>query len=727
VLIKSDTANIARMFKTSTMRDDVLGFFSATADGAVANLNLENIRYTWIAFAGSDCTSAGYFCLGTYTGTGAVQDLTTGFQPDFVTVKNNDATGAHFKTTSLGANNQTIFYINVVKNSTGAYISALNSDGFSVGTTDSVAGGTFHYFAFKEKANFFKQGTYDGNSTDGTIISDVGFKPNWVAVKNGTNTTANNTYAFSNQTESYGNSPSYFSATANLVNMIKTIENSGFSLGTDVKVNATGDSYYYVAFGGVPAPSSSGTFRMAQGTYSGNGTSQAVTNIGFSPDLVIVKNDAAQISVFRTKLMRGDTTAYFTGATANLVNAITSITEDGFTVGGDARTNASGNTYQWQAFGNAYDPIDNAGASDFAIGAIYGNGLDNRDITKIPFQPNMVVVKSITNAGAAVFRTSSHVDDLTSYFQASADAANFVQALNTDGFQIGSGVTVNTSAVVYFWFAFKTGDNFKVGSYTGNTPSTQTIEIDPTAFQSNLIWTVPSNNVGGITKPSTLTDPASQYFLATANANTQITAITDKGFTVGTGTGANGAVKIYYSAWKIPYYAPPTNLPDIPGSPSFSSTSTTGTVVSWTAASGADYYVVQRATDRSGSPGLFRYVATTSGLSIGDNTLNPNQKYWYRVKSSNPNGYSGYSSENSVTTNAQALAIQTGYYIGTGDQFSISGLGFAPEMVLIKSDTANIARMFKTSTMRDDVLGFFSATADGAVANLNLEISDTHG
>jgi len=535
------------------MRDNVMGFFSATADGAVANINIENITYTWIAFAGSDCSSTGYFCLGAYTGTGAAQSITTGFQPDYVSVKNNEAVAANYKTTALGANNHSLLYINLVKNSTGAYISALNTDGFSVGTTNSVAGGTFFYFAFREKANFFKQGYYAGNSTDNTVISSIGFTPNLVIVKNGTNTSANNTYGFMNLTQSYGNNSSYFSATANLVNMVKGLEIDGFKLGTDVKVNTTGNTYYYLAFGGAPAPTGSGTFRMAQGSYTGNATKQTINNIGFKPDLVLIKGNSTGLQVFRTSLMGGNTSAYLGSTSANFADAIISLNDGSFDIGGSTAVNANNVVYQWQAFGNAYNPIENSGASDFAIGAYYGSGIDNRDIG-LPFTPDLVVIKKYgtsTNS-AGMLRTSVHPDDSSSYFLGTADAADFIQRFGTNSFQVGTNTAVNASAAINFWFAFKAGDNFKVGSYTGTTLAHD--EPIATGYQSNLIWTKTATAVGGVHKPSTLAGTASQYFLGTANATTQITGITEDGFSVGVGTGANAAATIRYMAWKIPAY-----------------------------------------------------------------------------------------------------------------------------------------------------------------------------
>jgi hypothetical protein len=562
VILKSDTTTIPTIFKTSAMRDNVMGYFSATADGSVANLNLENVTYTWVAFAGSDCSSTGYFCLGVYTGNGSAQNITTGFQPDYVSVKNNEAVAANYKTTVLGANNNSLFYINTVKNTTGAYISALNSDGFSVGTTNSVAGGTFFYFAFKEKANFFKQGSYTGNSTDDTVISGIGFQPDFVITKNGTNATANNTYAFMNLTQSYGNNSSYFSATANLVNMIKSLETDGFKLGTSVMVNATGDTYYYTAFGGAAAPTSSGTFRMAEGSYTGNGLQQTINNIGFKPDLVLIKGNSTGLQVFRTSLMGGNTSAYLGATTANFADGIVSLNDGSFDIGGSTAVNANGVVFQWQAFGNAYNPISNRGASDFAIGAYYGSGTDNRDIV-LPFQPDLVVVKKYgtsTNS-AAMLRTSVHPDDSSSYFLGTADAADFIQRFGTTSFQVGTNTAVNASASTYFWFAFKTGDNFKVGSYTG-TGSAHS-ETIATGYQSDLIWTKTATAVGGVHKPSTLAGTASQYFLGTANSTTQITGITADGFSVGTSTGANASgATIRYMAWKIPLYVISISISD---------------------------------------------------------------------------------------------------------------------------------------------------------------------
>ena len=56
--------------------------------------------------------------------------------------------------------------------------------------------------------------------------------------------------------------------------------------------------------------------------------------------------------------------------------------------------------------------------------------------------------------------------------------------------------------------------------------------------------------------------------------------------------------------------------------------------------------------------------------------------------------------------------VKTGYYIGNGRRLSITGLGFQPDLVIIKSDTANTAAVFKTSVMPVKNMAYFSATVD---------------
>ncbi|QQS17847.1 hypothetical protein IPL68_04235 [Candidatus Saccharibacteria bacterium] len=204
VMIKASTTAGVAVFKTSSMAASTTAFFSATADNAVtnisfsadgftvgtlANVNAVNVLYRWTAFNGSDCTATGYFCEGTYTGTGvAGRAITTGFQPNMVMVKRSTAVAAHFRTTSMAAN-RTEFFTSTAADTAGNYIASLSATGFTVGNTDNTNTATYYYVAFRSGAGSFAQGTYTGNATSRSITG-LGFQPDLVFVKNSTSATA---------------------------------------------------------------------------------------------------------------------------------------------------------------------------------------------------------------------------------------------------------------------------------------------------------------------------------------------------------------------------------------------------------------------------------------------------------------------------------------------------------------------------------------------------------
>ncbi|QQS20402.1 hypothetical protein IPL85_03125 [Candidatus Saccharibacteria bacterium] len=565
VIIRASTTAGVSVFKTSAMPAANVAYFNGTVDNTannitlnadgfsvatLANVNTANVLYRWYAFTGSDCSSTGYFCMGTYTGNGAAsRAITTGFQPDMVTVKRSTNVGAHFRTAAMAAN-RTEFFTTTAADTAGNYIASFAATSFTVGATDNVNGGVYNFFAFRGGAGSFAQGTYSGNATDNQDITGVGFQPDLVVVKNSTSATANNRRSIMSGDKHFGDLSSYLSdVVVDGVNMVQAMQSDGFQVGAGVNVNQTGTTMYWFAFGGAPSPAGTGTFSMAQGSYTGNGAARSISAIGFAPDLVIVKDNAANFAVFRIKQMAGDTTAYFASATADFAGGITSLGSDDFSLGTSTVTNTNGNTYHWQAFGNAYTSDTSSGSADFATGVYHGNGIGSRGIADIPFQPDLVAMKR-NSTTAATFRTSAHSGDISSFFAATADAANTVQSLLANGFQAGTNAAVNSSGSLYRWFAFKSGTNFSVGSYTGNGVNGRQVAAP---FWSDAIWVKRSTAVAGVLRPSTLAGTATQLFPNTANTATAITAINASGFTVGTNTATNTNGGLYrYAVWRVP-------------------------------------------------------------------------------------------------------------------------------------------------------------------------------
>lgn len=587
LMIKDDTADgdDGMIFKTSAMGSDTdtsskLGEAEADAsdliqtfdpdgftvgvDGgtdATQDMNLTNVRYNWIAFAGSDCSGSGNFCVGSYTGNGTSLSITSvGFQPDFVLVKGAGATRGLFKTSDMGANDSAYFSA-AAYNTSGTLITSFLSNGFTVGNSADVNTNstTYWYVAFKDTSEAMTTGTYTGNGADNrdySVASD--FNADFVIVRSGN--TSSSYGAVYNVTESYDDYSSFFTDTANAVNYIQKLTTDGFQLGSNAAVNESGVAQYYIAFAGAVDPTPSGTFQMATGTYVGDGAPRSIT-LGFAPDLVIIKVHAsgAAPAIYRTRTMWGDESLSLGTNATGFANGITSLNADGFTIGTNNWVNTNGATYAYQAFGNAFKPQTGAGAADFAIGTYLGNGIDDRRIVKVGFQADAVVVKGVASGAGrlAAFKTSAHTGQTSSYFSTLGDVTTALKqttATSTGGMLLGTVPSVNTVNIRYNWFAFKEGTNFDVGTYTG-TGSAQTIS---TPFQPDLAWAKRlSTNIEAVLRPSTDTGDSSSFFTASATTTDRITSFVSGGFTLGgerSETNANGGSYIY-AVWNDAEYA----------------------------------------------------------------------------------------------------------------------------------------------------------------------------
>ena len=287
VLIRSASSSGPGVFKTSAMPASVVAFTSANADntasqitldssgftlGTISNVNSANIYYRWIAIAGSNCSASGTFCVGTYTGDGtAIRNISVGFQPSVVIVKRSTAVAAHLRTSSQPVN-QTIFLNSNATDNAGNYIRNFGATDFQVGSLDNVNGATYYYVAFANVSGIFAEGTYTGDGIDNRNIN-VGFEPDFVFVKNSNNPTAANRRPLINFIESFGESSSHIGDNlTSIINAIKGFYNSGFIVGTSPQVNQPGDTFYWFAIKGVSNYSPSGSFQMATGSYTGNGT-----------------------------------------------------------------------------------------------------------------------------------------------------------------------------------------------------------------------------------------------------------------------------------------------------------------------------------------------------------------------------------------------------------------------------------------------------------------------
>ena len=227
--------------------------------------------------------------------------------------------------------------------------------------------------------------------------------------------------------------------------------------------------------------------------YTGNGSTQSITGVGFQPDMVWTKQRDAVRNHVLFDAVRGATNGVKPNesqAEFTWTNSVTSFDTNGFSVGGAGEVNYSGGSmasWNWKAgttgsgttggsgTAKAYSYSVNTTAG-FSIVKYAGNGSAGHTIPHhLGAVPKMIIVKDLTDNEAwrvyhAGLGSASKYLELNSTLAETTDNAIWDGATPTSsGFLVGSANPVNNSTHDYiaYCFAQKTGYS-KFGTYTGN-------------------------------------------------------------------------------------------------------------------------------------------------------------------------------------------------------------------------------------------------------------------
>jgi hypothetical protein len=207
--------------------------------------------------------------------------------------------------------------------------------------------------------------------------------------------------------------------------------------------------------------------------YTGTGASNAISSLGFSPDLVWIKNRGTTTSHAIYDTTRGAQSQLSSDTTGDQVTSssgLTSFDANGFTIGTSTLVNTSGT--QYVAWG--WDESVQAGLD---IVSYTGNGANRTISHNLGVAPKMIIVKARTTAGAdqgwPVWHTSI---SNTEYILLNSTAGN---ATGTDYwnstsptssvFSIGTNSAVNANNDTYIAYLFSEIEGFsKINTWTGN-------------------------------------------------------------------------------------------------------------------------------------------------------------------------------------------------------------------------------------------------------------------
>jgi len=326
-----------------------------------------------------------------YTGNGGTQSITgVGFSPDLVWIKNRDVNYApQVFDTVRGATN-VVFTDRTNAESTDAQkLQSFDADGFTYGTnvggnesgsnhvawcwdagssTVSNTDGTITSSVRANPATGFSVVTYTGTGANATVGHGLGSAPDMIIVKNRDNTKAWLVYHSANTAEPETDYLVLNDTVATADNIIAWNDtaptSSVFSLGTSQSSNESGNGHVAYCFSEVAGFSKFGS-------YTGNGTSNSITGLGFKPAWIMIKDASSGTRswsiVDNTRSVNDDREDVLypnlSAAEGVVTNYDISFDADGFTVGSNAQINASGSNIIYMAFADTRDAQFNFDAS----------------------------------------------------------------------------------------------------------------------------------------------------------------------------------------------------------------------------------------------------------------------------------------------------------------------------------------------------------------------------
>jgi len=318
----------------------------------------------------------------------------------------------------------------------------------------------------------------------------------------------------------------------------------GVSQGFGYQMDFIGDAVYAYRSGRKlnVTLNTTGFLLFAQGTYTGNGGTLAITGLGFTPKVVIVKSANVFSGSNGQAMIRTNTFSTSENVTnATTDGGIASLDTDGFTVTQTAsvngRTNTNTETYYYYAFGGA----------GCITGTYVGTGIAGSQVTGLAGKPVMLWIRRPAG-GNLVWRTTAM---LAEDYGFDTDAGNTNRILSLDnggGFTLGSDNDVNQLGITYHYMAFIAASNLAVGTFLGNGTDNRTLPATALGFTSTMLHVKADAGQLATWKVNALAGDASfNYGNGASQANKiQNLAIATGQFQLGNDNEVNANAIIYY-------------------------------------------------------------------------------------------------------------------------------------------------------------------------------------
>tara|TARA_Y100000356_G_scaffold52091_2_gene41893 strand:+ start:774 stop:3530 length:2757 start_codon:yes stop_codon:yes gene_type:complete len=381
---------------------------------------------------------------------------------------------------------------------------APTSSVFSVSSHDSVNenGSEYIAYAFADKTGFLKSGSYTGNGNDWGPIVTTGFEPAFLMIK--VTSTTDSWFVVDNQRDTNNSRltrvfPNSNAAEASEPGAKVDFLTNGFQIrgsgGGQGQTNSNGHNYIYLAIAAAPntvTPTKANSFKAK--TYTGNGSTNAITGLGFKPDLVWTKERNGTNWHTLHDVARGINARIHSNSTnaedRSSSTALTSFDSGGFTLGSNSNENTNGNTYvswNWKAGGlPTYNTSGNINAfvsanvnAGFSVVRWKGNENASQTLPHgLGTAPELAIIKQLdgTRAWTIPLLLSGYSTGNVLEFDSDAltDDNNKWSAVGSDYLTVGASPFTNSNGSPMIGYFFRSITGFsKIGYYSGTGGSSR--------------------------------------------------------------------------------------------------------------------------------------------------------------------------------------------------------------------------------------------------------------
>ncbi len=477
-------------------------------------------------------------------------------------------------------------------------------------------------------------------------------------------------------------------------------------------------------------------------TYTGNGSTQSITGVGFQPDFVWIKGRTSADNNFIFDSTRGDSVTMNTNLQAPQYadTGITSFDTGGFTLGSGAGENRNGDDYvAWCLKANGGTTTTGTGTGGVSSVTHQLNSDAGFCITKftvpsasggpttthgLDSTPDFIIMKRITAVEQSWWVWHNSFTSGNDYLQlqttgAKGSSVNVWNGTAPDATKVTLGAW-NLQGDDYIMYAFKNVDGFsKFGSYTGNGSTDG--PIVETGFEPAFLLIKPTNITGhwrildnkrNQTNPRNSTLKPDESEAETTHANEQVDFLSN-GFQLKTahnGRNGNGDNYIYIAFAADPDTTAPT-LADSFGAVTYTGDGNSSRVVTgldfkpdliWNkqyngttnhvltdSVTGLNKYLTPSNSNAAASSTYYSSF-NSNGWTMGNNHLNANSNesfinWAWKAGGGVPTYNTTGSINSTVSANANA-GFSISNFTGTGSAGTVAhGLSSTPEFVIIKN------------------------------------------